>query len=317
MNPLVSILIPAYNAEAWIAETIHSALNQTWPNLEIIIVNDGSSDNTLKIAQGFQSRSVKVINQRNQGAAAARNRAYSESSGEFIQYLDADDLLSPAKVEIQVGKLLEAGTQYVAYGEWVRFINSPNNPEFDVAPNWGDVLPLDWLIDAWENQKMIHPGSWLVPRMITEETGLWNESLSLNDDGEFFCRIVLASQGLKFCKGAFSYYRTFKHKQKSNLSSTHSRSGIESALRSLELCMEEILKTESSDRTRSACAAGFQSIIYTFYPDYSEILAKAEERVRALGGSKLKPFAGHRYQLLCKLVGWKMAKRIKNLIQTY
>src|SRR5262249_15570247 len=95
--PLVSILIPAYNAEPWIADTLRSALAQTWPNTEIIVVDDGSRDETLKVARQFECAKLRVITHKNQGAAATRNVAFSLSRGEYIQWLDADDLLAPDK----------------------------------------------------------------------------------------------------------------------------------------------------------------------------------------------------------------------------
>ena len=96
--PLVSILIPAFNAGAWIADTIASAVQQTWPNKEVIVVDDGSRDDTLSVARACASSQVKVVTQANQGAAAARNQAYSICQGDYIQWLDADDLLGPDKI---------------------------------------------------------------------------------------------------------------------------------------------------------------------------------------------------------------------------
>src|ERR1700730_15716470 len=102
MNPLVSILIPAYNAEPWIVDTVRSALAQTWARKEIIIVDDGSSDETLSIARQFASKTVTVVTQDNQGASAARNKAFGLCQGDYVQWLDADDLLSPNKVASQI-----------------------------------------------------------------------------------------------------------------------------------------------------------------------------------------------------------------------
>src|SRR5437868_14667996 len=102
MKPLVSILIPAYNAGPWIGDTIRSALDQTWPRKEIIVVDDGSGDQTLQVARQFASKNVSVVTQENQGASAARNRALSLSRGDYIQWLDADDLLSPNKIAKQM-----------------------------------------------------------------------------------------------------------------------------------------------------------------------------------------------------------------------
>ena len=81
MRPLISILIPAYNAQAWISDTLRSALAQTWEPKEIIVVDDGSTDRTLAIARRFESSQLRVVTQKNQGAAAARNTALSLSKG--------------------------------------------------------------------------------------------------------------------------------------------------------------------------------------------------------------------------------------------
>src|SRR3990170_4942215 len=91
-HPLVSVLIPAYNSERWIAETLSSAVAQTWPNKEVI-VDDGSKDRTLEIARTFSSRGVKVVMQANTGAPGARNHALRLAQGDYIQWLDADDVL--------------------------------------------------------------------------------------------------------------------------------------------------------------------------------------------------------------------------------
>src|ERR1700733_7773261 len=109
--PLVSILIPAYNADKWVADTIRSAAAQTWQRKEIIVVDDGSKDHTLSIARRFESGSVRVATQQNQGASAARNKAFSLSQGDYIQWLDADDLLAPDKIEKQMMVLGEDGSK--------------------------------------------------------------------------------------------------------------------------------------------------------------------------------------------------------------
>lgn len=105
MKKLVSILIPAYNAEKWLYETIKSALNQTWPHKEIIIVDDGSTDGTLRIAKKFASASVKVVAQPNKGGPAARNTAIDYAQGDFLQWLDHDDLLARDKIERQMERV--------------------------------------------------------------------------------------------------------------------------------------------------------------------------------------------------------------------
>ncbi|MCB0334028.1 MAG: glycosyltransferase, partial [Bdellovibrionales bacterium] len=206
---LVSILIPCYNAEKWISQTIESALQQSWKNIEIIIVDDGSDDDTLQKAIPYEEFGVKVISQSNHGASHARNVALEHSSGKFIQYLDADDVLGIDKIKAQMGILeRETNHQYIASSSWGPFQNEiGSTPSVQQAVN-RDLLPIDWLVCSWEDGGMMPPVAWLIPRKVAESAGPWNEELSLNDDGEFFTRVLLASDGTKHCPEAQCYYRT-------------------------------------------------------------------------------------------------------------
>src|SRR5215510_9432067 len=130
MPPRVSSLIPAYTAREWIGDTIASALAQTWPNKEIIIVDDGSKDETRAIAERFASKDVRVISQPNQGAAAARNTAFANCQGDYVQWLDADDLLSPDKIAKQVAILDRCGPRTLLSSGWGRFMYCVRRAEF-------------------------------------------------------------------------------------------------------------------------------------------------------------------------------------------
>ena len=143
MAPLVSILIPAYNAQPWIAETIRSALGQTWPNKEVIVVDDGSTDRTLRVAQQFEAKGVRVVTQPNQGAAAARNTAFSFSQGDYIQWLDADDLLSPHKVAHQMEKPHWRRTDEYSFPRHgvLSFIGRAKRDSFQLSL-WLDLAPV-------------------------------------------------------------------------------------------------------------------------------------------------------------------------------
>src|SRR5438876_12039612 len=151
MAPLVSILIPAYNSERWIAETIKSALNQTWPRKEIIVVDDGSRDQTLATARRFASKTVAVISQENQGASAARNKALQLCQGDYIQWLDADDLLAPDKIQRQmaVTKDSESKLRLISC-EWGYFMYRPKKAQFVPSSLWCDLSQLEWLLRKWE-----------------------------------------------------------------------------------------------------------------------------------------------------------------------
>ncbi len=147
MTPLVSILIPAYNAERWIGDTIRSALAQTWPRKEIIIVDDGSRDQTLRVARQFASKDVAVVTQENQGASTARNRALALSQGEFIQWLDADDLLSPHKIAKQMEAAGKFENKRALFScPWAYFYYRLDRANFTPTSLWCDLSPVEWLI---------------------------------------------------------------------------------------------------------------------------------------------------------------------------
>ncbi|MGC1309741.1 MAG: glycosyltransferase family A protein [Phormidesmis sp.] len=312
--PLVSILIPCHNAELWIARTLESALAQTWVNKEIIVVDDGSTDKSLRIARTFEALGVIVISQVNQGASAARNAALRACQGDFIQYLDADDLIDPEKIEHQVSMLQKSSVGAIATCEWARFYSQPSEACFVSQPLWKDMSPVDWLLCAWGEQWMMHPAAWLIPKSVARQAGDWNEKLSLNDDGEYFSRVVLVSTQIKFCAGAKVYYRSGNS---GSLSATLSPTAYLSAYVSWKLCTNALLAVEDSPRTRQVCATVFQRFIYEVYPEVPEILAQAAARVRQLGGSRLHPVGGPSFQILARLLGWQRAKRLKSLLYRY
>ena len=127
----VSVIIPAYNAEKFIGEAIESVLNQTYKNIEIIVVDDGSKDNTYHIVKQNFGNQVKLIRKKNGGVSSARNMGVKNAEGEFIAYLDADDYWLPQKLEIQLRcfeKFPECGLCYTdAYinGEKTKGVSYP------------------------------------------------------------------------------------------------------------------------------------------------------------------------------------------------
>ena len=192
MNPLVSIIIPAYNSGPWIADTVRSAIAQSWPKKEIVIVDDGSTDDTLSIARSFESRNVRVLKQAHSGACRARNRGIEECQGDFIQWLDADDLLAPNKIAAQLKKCddLNGHTTILFSGAWGKFYYRPQKATFIPTCLWTSLEPLEWMIKRLENAVFMHPAAWLVSRRLTERAGRWDERLQRNQDGEYFSRVA-------------------------------------------------------------------------------------------------------------------------------
>lgn len=307
-DSLVSIVIPCHNAARWLAATLESAFAQSWRNIEVILVDDGSTDGSAGIAAGYEARGLRIFRQENRGASAARNAGLRAAKGEFIQFLDADDLLARDKIERQVTRLSSARDTCIASGAWGRFRDSPDEAAFALHPNWRDLSGIEFQQLAMEEGWMMHPAAWLAPRRLVDAAGPWDESLSLNDDGEYFARVMLAAEGIVFCGGARSYYRSGI--AGGSLSGRTDGRSLDSLFRSVELTIQHLRKADGSARTIAACANAWKGVAFAVYPGLPELSREAEARSEALGGSS-RPFqAGGRFQLASRVFGWRIAKRL-------
>jgi glycosyltransferase involved in cell wall biosynthesis len=306
-HPLVSIVIPCYNAEPWIGPAVDSALAQTWPAVEIIVVDDGSRDGSADAVHRREGEGVRLIRQPNRGAAAARNAGLRSSTGAYVQFLDADDLLAADKIERQMAVLEAAGPAVLASAAWARFAGTPGGAEFIAHANWRDLSGIEFLQLHYEEGCMMHPAAWLAPRALLDRAGPWDESLSLNDDGEYFSRVALAAERIVFCPEARSYYRSALP---GSLSGRRDPIALDSLYRSTELTLRHLLTADQTARTRSAAAYAWKWCAFELYPDAAELSRAAERNCRALGGSR-RPFpAGGRFRLAARLLGWRLAKRL-------
>jgi glycosyltransferase involved in cell wall biosynthesis len=310
-SPRVSVLIPCFNAEKFIAETLESVLGQTWPNLEVIVVDDGSQDSSVQAVERFGSRGVRLLRQPNRGAGAARNTALRASNGAFIQFLDADDLISPTKIEIQLRRLAD-NPDAIASAEWGRFQGSPSEICWNPEPVWQDMSPLDWLAASRaQGLGMLFPALWLVPRQVIDRAGFWDESLSLGDDGEYFTRVILSSRRVLFCSRARCYYRSGVS---SSLSGAKSVESFRSAFRVIELCESHVLARENSERMKRAYALMWQHLSHACYP-YDPVLAeRALERAQQIHTVTIAPGGGPTFRLLSRLIGWRAARKLQVLL---
>jgi len=312
MKPLVSILIPAYNASEYITEALKSAVNQTWPNKEIIVVDDGSRDDTRAIVDRFEKDGVRVLTQANQGAAAARNKALSLSRGDYIQWLDADDLLSPNKVAAQ----MEALDRYprgrtVMSSPWGRFFHRPSRAAFVPTPLWADLTPVEWLTRKMEHNVYMQTATWLVPRQVTEAAGLWDTQLLGDDDGEYFARVLLAADQVCFVPEGKVFYRAVTN----SLSYIgHSNKKMEAQVRSMRLNIDYVRSLEDSVRVRRACVQYLQTWLVNFYPERLDLVEQMTGLARELGGELTPPGFSWKYAGLAAACGPGVAKRARILL---
>lgn len=305
--PLVSILIPCFNAERWVAQTLESALAQTWPNVEIVVVNDGSTDGSRAVLAQYESRGIRVVDQINAGQGAAMNRAIGECTGEYIQFLDADDLLAPDKIERQMRRLLEH-PGCAAIAEWARFKADPREAIFAPHATWRDLDPVDWLVADWaDGGGMMYPAMWLLPKAVVDAAGPWPD-LTLAIDTEYFARVVLAARKVLFCPGARTYYRSGISGSQSGLKSTR---GWQSQVEVLTRCEQHLLGREDSDRTRRVCSMLWQRFAHASYPYVPGLATEALRHSGALHRDALAPEGGRAFRIVSALFGWKLARRLQ------
>jgi PST family polysaccharide transporter len=312
--PLVSILIPAYNASEWIADTIRSGLAQTWPRIEIIVVDDGSKDDTLAVARQFEPQGVRVHVQKNQGASAARNKAFSLCQGDYIQWLDADDLLAPDKIASQMDLVMKGlGPRTVLSSPWAHFMYRSYRARFTPTPLWCDLTPQEWLLRKMSQNIFMQTATWLVSRELTEAAGPWDVRLLGDDDGEYFCRVLLASDGVRFVSDAKVYYRAFRFDSLSYIGRFPEK--IEAHWLSMRLHIEYLRSMADNPTARAACLQYLRDSLIYFYPEKPHIVRQANQLAAELGEPLGVPKLSWKYSWLEMSLGWVVVKPVQTVLR--
>ncbi len=213
-DSLVSIIIPAFNREDVISETLQSVLNQSYKNWECIIVDDGSTDNTIDIIKSFSeldSRFKLHVRPNNliKGGNTCRNLGFNLSKGEYIQWLDSDDLIAEDKIKLQVEALKSSIKNSVAICKFGYFTNAKNLDVRENIKTYRNYKKGIQLLKAFgKYSEYFPPHVFLTKRDVVEKAGLWNEDLLINQDGEFFARILLNASNVKFVNTVVYYRHT-------------------------------------------------------------------------------------------------------------
>jgi glycosyltransferase involved in cell wall biosynthesis len=307
MEPLVSILIPAYNSERLIAYTLQSAIAQTWERKEIIVVNDGSTDGTADVVRRFASKGVALVSTGNRGMSAAQNEAFRHSQGDYIQWLDSDDILAPDKLERQLAALRGGHSKRLLLSSpWAHFYYRTRTARFIRNPLWQDLSPVEWLLLKLGENLHMQNATWLVSREVTEAAGPWNESLHYDQDGEYFTRVLLASEGTRFVPETGIYYRETGSGSISRIGNSNKKK--ESLLVSMKLHIQYLRSLEESERVRKACVAYLQNWYAVFYPERPDLVAELRGLAAELGGQLEPPRLGWKYAWMKPVLGVKAAK---------
>jgi glycosyltransferase involved in cell wall biosynthesis len=311
---LISIIIPVYNAEQFLKESIKSVLDQTYPNKEIIIVDDCSSDSSFEIAKSFQSNLVQVYKlNHNSGQSAASNYGIEMSKGAFIKLFDADDLMNKEHLMDQY-LAIKDHPSYIAAGQIKRFFNNDLNTALhEPLANWCNLTPLEWLlIDNGKGLGMMQCGMFLIPKEILVKSGYWDPSISMTNDFEFFPRLLFLSEKIIFTETAVVFYRSGN---KGSLSNHLSTKSLESAYQALIKTSNLILAKEKTKRSTQILAMYWGDWAYTFYGLNKRLYLAAVVEYKKLTGKAYRPENSGYTEISDLIIGWKLTKRIKNLIR--
>lgn len=307
----VSVLIPMYNAEKYISATIENVLKQTWSDLEIIIVDDGSTDNSYNIAKQYESSNIHIYQQKNKGASAARNLAFEKSTGELIQYLDADDFLSYNKIEAQVNLYNRVNDRNAIIASGILLFDGDIMeticiPHRQMSTDYYNK-PIDLLVDICREKYIVQSSIWLMHRDLLNKVGGWNEKLTLNDDGEYFFRVVGQSSGVYFCSQGAVFYRNTPQ----SLSKQVSQKAIESQLLATQVMTEVVTKLENSRRAKGACVNFYMQYITRFHSEYYNEHAAIE--IKKLGFNINTFKKDIFYKIAYSILGQKLIKKLSEI----
>lgn len=267
-NPLVSIIIPTYNRAFFIAETLDNVFSQTYVNWECIIVDDGSTDSTCEILADYCRKDTRFqYHHRPQefpkGANACRNYGFEISKGEYIQFLDSDDLMSLNKIKKQINAITnnpDVSILTCTYGFFKTAVNNSNIKKNEVYyKNYHKGFDLLNAFGVNGGYFPVH--AYLVKREVLDISGKWNTSLLINQDGEYFCRVLLNCFKIIFVKEATVFYRVDSG---FNTSTSKSSEKMANRIESWEIINHEIYKkykVNNSDYVKKAKEIMFKIVL--------------------------------------------------------
>ncbi len=291
---LVSIIIPCFNAEKWIKEAIKSCLEQTHPHLEIIVIDDGSTDSSLEIIKGFQEKIIWETGV-NRGGNYARNRGFALSKGEYIQYLDGDDYLLPNKIAQQL-YFLEQIQADIVYGD-VRYQYHTTEGEIyqEDATFWGIAGEHEDFLESLLAYGCLPPMAYLIKRQAIINSPGWDERLAAGQDRDFLLSLMINNPNLivKYQPKVGAIYRRYGNITVSTASKPRLVYSFCRVLAKAESSLQ------ASDRLSSRYIKALATCYYRMSQEYKKdissslyqyIIKKYLSLIRILWVKKLEPF---------------------------
>jgi glycosyltransferase involved in cell wall biosynthesis len=307
---LVSVIVPAHNAEETVEACVCSVISQSHRALELIVVDDASTDKTAELVARVKDCRITLVSTTYRSAAAARNAGLRIAKGDYIQFLDADDQLALNKLEVQLRRLGKQLPSTMASCPWGHFSIRTDDVLLKSQRIDRDIAPVDWLVESWNGRGMAQTACWLTPRRLIDLAGGWNEELKQNpnDDGEFFCRVLLNAGLVVFTADTCVYYRK---PGAGCVSRVESEAQSNSLLLSYVEYEKHLRQVEDSPRTRGAIAQNYYRYIYQYHQQYPHLCEHARNRLGAIGWPKCTSVGPLGFRLSTWVFGFERAMRIR------
>lgn len=309
---LISIIIPVYNSEHFIRETLHSCINQSYTNLEIIIVNDGSTDDSeLKINEIKDPR-IQYFKIKNSGACEARNYGINKAKGQLFQFLDADDILDKEKLFQQVVLYEKHGDDFIYGAKMAQIIEGKLSIQSGYELYEKNFNPLEYF-ETVLNQfgKYLTTGIWLTPAKLVNSTAGWDESTMPNDDGEYFMRLLLNAKGIIYSKKSIFFYRRDNASSISKVRSKESCAGFLNSYLSYSKHFINFFEPSIGKNLAWKALSVYYCNFYGYYPDLTDLCFT---EIKKLGYSKPNGHGGSNFKKATNYIGVTNALRVWSVV---
>ena len=281
--PKVSVIIPTYNYAKYIIRAIDSVLNQTYKDFEIIVVDDGSTDDTRDLVETKYKDKIRYFYQENNGAPAARNKGILESRGEYCIFLDADDELGKNQV-LLFERHGRKNPNAIIYGPWVRFveINGKYQELYTNEKCEGDDILASWIRGSW----YISQCAIFWPKTTLNHLGGWDESLLINQDGDIAIRALIEGFDFSYCPQAYSFVRHHSSGYRSLSKALETKAILSSRLYLLRKIEHLLQKKDLFDKYRDALSESYYKIarrnVFS-HPEFSRLCYGHSKRLSKHG----------------------------------
>jgi len=306
-SPLVSILIPLYNAEKYIGDLLEWCIRQPYKNIEVVVVDDHSTDNSFAIAKRYENDRIHVLTNPKKGSQSARNYAFEHSTGQYVKFHDADDYGSDNLILKQVERMLKDGDEnaivfssrhtmedYGSFGNNKQY----NDRDFDD--------PIDYLYTAYRTFSFHCPHCFLLNRQTVEKVGGWKEDVMILQDSHFFTKAVEQASKMLYVDEEYAIWRIFNDNQHIHCRTTEKmRNGIHT------ICdmANTLLRHRDDQETRQMLSDFIGQYVYRDIRSFRPILSYLDS-VCKRNGLEWTKIKSPRLGFLYSTVGWEQTTMI-------